>query len=208
MNMKEMEALVQKHVLKIEELFAHHDRSQERFDTAKTGIEWLRSAVDGLQAKSERYDADCKELFGTMAELLGNQSALSASVEALTAAVTGLSSDVVAVQRLMGATAESEPFGPEIVALRAKLDVVCDLAEDLRIKVDGRNKSAPVKRNMTDADAEKVLKGDLAALGHKEAAESIGLTYAQVYSCRLGFTFKHVHKLLEKEGWKSPWAKG
>src|SRR5574337_85307 len=169
MNMKELEALVQKHVLKIEELFEHNDRRAKR-------------------------DADRAELENLVAETSGNVAVLSASMEALTAAVTGLSSDVAAVQKLMGATSESEPFGPEIIALRAK--------------VDGRNKSAPVKRNMTDADAEKVLKGDLAALGHKEAAESIGLTYAQVYSCRLGFTFKHVHKLLEKEGWKSPWAKG
>ena len=41
-----------------------------------------------------------------------------------------------------------------------------------------------------------------------EAAEKIGLTYAQVYSCRLNFTFKHVISELEKSGWRSPWAKG
>lgn len=82
------------------------------------------------------------------------------------------------------------------------------LVENLSAKVEGRNKSAAVKRNMTDADAIRVLQGDLIGLGHKETAEVIGLTYAQIYSCRLGFTFKHVIRDLEKSGWASPWAKG
>lgn len=80
--------------------------------------------------------------------------------------------------------------------------------EELSAKVEGRNKSAPVKRNMTDADALAVLNGDQKDLGHKEAAAVLGLTYAQVYSCRLAFTFKHVIRDLEKTGWKAKWAKG
>lgn len=72
-----------------------------------------------------------------------------------------------------------------------------------------RNISAAMKRNMVDEDAMRVLTGDVKDLSHKDAAEKIGLTYAQVYSCRLEFTFKHVHKHLrdDVEGWKNPWAK-
>lgn len=73
--------------------------------------------------------------------------------------------------------------------------------------VKGRNRSAPTKRNMTDADAERVLTGDAKVLGHKEAGELVGLTYAQVYSCRLEYTFKHVHKKLRDSGWKNPFVK-
>ena len=52
----------------------------------------------------------------------------------------------------------------------------------------------------------RVLIGDQKDEGHKEAGEAIGLTYAQVYSCRLMYTFKHVHKELRDSGWKNPWA--
>lgn len=79
--------------------------------------------------------------------------------------------------------------------------------EEVTAKVEGRNKSAAVKRNMTDADARRVLDGDLGDIGHKEAAEQIGLTYAQVYSCRMLHTFKHVHKVLDGIKWKNPWVK-
>lgn len=93
-------------------------------------------------------------------------------------------------------------------ALNSEIKALCASVDVLREKVEGRNKSAAVKRNMTDADAMRVLRDDLCELGHKEAAEQLGLTYAQVYSCRLGFTFKHVIRDLEKAGWKNRWAKG
>lgn len=86
----------------------------------------------------------------------------------------------------------------------ARIDGV---VEDHTAKIEGRNKSAPTKRNMTDADAKAVLDGEYKELGHKEAAEKIGLTYAQVYSCRLEFTFKHVHKELRDAGWKNTFVK-
>lgn len=85
--------------------------------------------------------------------------------------------------------------------------VLSAVVEDLSTKIEGRNKSAPVKRNMTDADALRVLNGDMAGLNHKEAADAMGLTYAQVYSCRGGFTFKHVIHELERKGWKNTWEK-
>jgi hypothetical protein len=73
--------------------------------------------------------------------------------------------------------------------------------------VDGRNRSAPTKRNMRDEDALAVLTGEFRELDHKLAAQAIGLTYAQVYSCRLGFTFKHVHKELRQQGIALPWKR-
>lgn len=79
--------------------------------------------------------------------------------------------------------------------------------EEVETLVKGRNKSAPVKRNMTDEDAVRCATGDAKALDHREAAELISLTYAQVYSFRLGYTFKHVHKQLRDAGWKNPWEK-
>ena len=63
-------------------------------------------------------------------------------------------------------------------------------------------------REMTDADALNVLNGELKAAKHKDAAEALGLSYGQVYSCRLQYTFKHIHKQLGKvEGYKNAWVK-
>jgi hypothetical protein len=91
--------------------------------------------------------------------------------------------------------------------LTAAFVALNEIVDDHTVKIDGRNKSAPTKRNMTDADALSVLTGDYKGMPHKDAAEKIGLTYAQVYSARLEFTFKHVHKTLREEKWENPWAK-
>ena len=106
--------------------------------------------------------------------------------------------DVLRLSEWIGADTEDGPFYPEFKKLVERLDSIAP-------KVEGRNKSAPVHRNMTDSDAIEVLKGQYLEMGHKEAATSIGLTYAQVYSCRMAYTFKHVHRALEKEGWKTSW---
>lgn len=50
------------------------------------------------------------------------------------------------------------------------------------------------EREMTDDDARRVIGGDLKDKSHKECAAELGLSYAQVYSCRKHFTFKHIHK--------------
>jgi hypothetical protein len=51
------------------------------------------------------------------------------------------------------------------------------------------------EREMTDDDARAILPtGEHSKLSHKEAAAKLGLSYAQVYSCRKEFTFKHIHK--------------
>jgi hypothetical protein len=52
-----------------------------------------------------------------------------------------------------------------------------------------------------------ILDGEMKDKKHKEAAEALGLTYGQIYSCRLEFTFKDIHKELRNNGWKNPWVK-
>jgi len=62
-------------------------------------------------------------------------------------------------------------------------------------------------REMTDDDAIRAAYGDLADKKHKEVAETLNLTYGQVYSARLEFTFKSVHKAMKAKGEKNRWVK-
>ena len=62
-------------------------------------------------------------------------------------------------------------------------------------------------REMTDDDARRILTGDLSNVKHKDAAEKLGLTYGQVYSCRLEFTFKNIHKEMKDNKQANPWKK-
>ena len=55
-----------------------------------------------------------------------------------------------------------------------------------------RDRGPESTREMTDADAARVKFGDLKDVKFKEAAKILGLSYGQVYSARLGFTFKKV----------------
>jgi hypothetical protein len=100
-----------------------------------------------------------------------------------------------------------EHYEARIVALETMIAELGVTVQRLAMLVDGRNRSAPTKRNMRDEDARDVLVGEAKDLDHKQAASFVGLTYAQVYSCRLGFTFKHVHKELRDSGWRSPWKR-
>ena len=64
------------------------------------------------------------------------------------------------------------------------------------------------QREMTDEDARRILNGDLKDSKHKEAGEKLNLSYGQIYSCRLGFTFKSIHKELSLiQGYKNSWMK-
>lgn len=102
-----------------------------------------------------------------------------------------------------------EDFQQELADRDVRLADYSARIAKLETLVLARNASAATKRNMTDEDALRVLTGDLREASHKDAAEKIGLTYAQVYSCRLEFTFKHVHKDLRDnvKGWANPWSK-
>jgi hypothetical protein len=62
-------------------------------------------------------------------------------------------------------------------------------------------------KEMTDDDARRILSGDMKDKKHKDAASELGLTYGQVYSCRLGFTFKPIHKEMKENNIANPWVK-
>lgn len=62
-------------------------------------------------------------------------------------------------------------------------------------------------KEMTDDDARKVIFGELSTVKHKDAADKLGLTYGQVYSARLGFTFKTIHKEGKDKNLTNPWMK-
>lgn len=47
-------------------------------------------------------------------------------------------------------------------------------------------------RKMDEKDARRIMLGDLKDLSHKKAAEELGLSYGQIYSCRGGYTFKNI----------------
>ncbi len=55
-----------------------------------------------------------------------------------------------------------------------------------------RDRGPKSQRSMTDEDAFEVKFGDLKELSHKQAAEKLGLSYGQIYSCRGDYTFTHV----------------
>lgn len=94
----------------------------------------------------------------------------------------------------------------ELLNQNAKLkDVIAkvnEIVEQLNKSADRRGPKSD--REMTDDDARKIMgSGELANESHKSAAEKLGLSYAQVYSCRKGFTFKHIHKEIAEAAKKS-----
>jgi hypothetical protein len=65
----------------------------------------------------------------------------------------------------------------------------------LEEQTGSRGRGPKVERSMTEADAYRVKYGDhKPPMSHKLAAESLGLSYGQVFSCRGGYTFKRVNK--------------
>lgn len=65
--------------------------------------------------------------------------------------------------------------------------------EEIEANNVGRKRGPKTERAMTDADAWMVKFGPLKKpVGHKEAAEKLGLSYGQVFSCRGSYTFKGV----------------
>lgn len=77
--------------------------------------------------------------------------------------------------------------------LAAKMNEIIEALNSLNAPRDRGPKSEKV---MTDDDARRVISGDLKDVSHKSAAETLGLSYGQVYSARKGFTFKPIHKEL------------
>jgi hypothetical protein len=98
----------------------------------------------------------------------------------------------------------------ELRALREAVhsEALHEIINGLQDRDRKKNKSSAVTREMTEDDAVAVLTGPAHTLNHKEAAAALGLTYAQVYSCRLGYTFKYVHKRLKDESnFRNPWER-
>ena len=93
----------------------------------------------------------------------------------------------------------------EMLNLEGKL-TVAEVAAKLNEVIEALNsQSAPrdrgpkSERTMTNDDARRVIFGDLKDVSHKAAAEALELSYGQIYSARKGFTFKPIHKELEKQ---------
>lgn len=96
---------------------------------------------------------------------------------------------------------EVEVLASKVEALESKVVELSNKLEEIT------NKKSKSVKEMTNDDALRILNGDLATKSHKECAEALGLTYGQIYSCRLEFTFKAVHHQLAKTGWKNKWVK-
>jgi hypothetical protein len=85
---------------------------------------------------------------------------------------------------------------------------VLQLQERLAVLETPKPSNNASQREMTDDDARRIMNGDLKDVKHKEAAEKLNLSYGQIYSCRLGYTFKAIHKELSLiAGYKNPWVK-
>lgn len=91
--------------------------------------------------------------------------------------------------------------------LSATNDLVLDLTERLVKLEEAAKPNNKSQREMTDADARRILDGDLKDMKHNEAVKATGLSYGQIYSCRGEYTFRHIHKVLKEAGWKNPWKK-
>lgn len=99
------------------------------------------------------------------------------------------------------------------IEMTTKIEVSKEMFEELTNRVAkleeamSKSRGTASTREMTDDDARRVLNGDLKEVAHKAAAETLGLSYGQVYSCRGEYTFKHILKALKAEGFKNPWVK-
>ncbi len=60
--------------------------------------------------------------------------------------------------------------------------------------VQPRDRGPKSETTMTEAHAFRVKFGDLKDMKPKDAAETLKLSYGQVFSARGGYTFKQVHK--------------
>lgn len=172
---------------------------QEAFEKQNALIEAHRATIQGLEKALEMMGSELAGFNARTTHLEEASTAMSAALEAQGAEVEALKGSV------NGYDIEEVPEDEDDEQRATRVGIANRLLEVEHL-IRGRNRSAPVKRSMTDDDARRVLNGDVKDLGHKEAGAVIGLTYAQVYSARLEYTFKHVHKVLRESGWKNPWV--
>jgi hypothetical protein len=83
----------------------------------------------------------------------------------------------------------------------AKLaDVIAKVNELVVVANQAIARSGPKsQRQMTEDDAKRIMLGDLADESHTKAAETLGLSYGQIYSARKGFTFKSIYQEMLKK---------
>ena len=91
------------------------------------------------------------------------------------------------------------------VSLKELTEMVAEL--QARVTKLETLKNTASEREMTDDDARSVLFGELKDTKHKDAAQKLHLSYGQIYSCRLGYTFKTIHKEMADKKIASPWLK-
>lgn len=74
-----------------------------------------------------------------------------------------------------------------------------ELTERLQARTTAsvRDRGPLSTRDMTEADARRVMVGDMRFESHRTCAEKLGLSYGQIYSARGGYTFKGVYKELQ-----------
>lgn len=102
------------------------------------------------------------------------------------------------------------------LATKADMDNLVKHVLDLSAKIDellessknsGGRTMQNSEREMTDDDARTIMSGELKDAKHSEAARKLGLSYGQVYSARLGYTFKQIHKEMADNKIPNPWIK-
>lgn len=86
-----------------------------------------------------------------------------------------------------------------LVPQNAKLPAVIEALNKVITKLNTKRDRGPDStRTMTESDATRVILGDLKDASHTKAAETLGLSYGQIYSARKGFTFKPIYKAGQK----------
>lgn len=88
---------------------------------------------------------------------------------------------------------------------KEEFDTLLNRLSQLETKVSESKTSNKSQREMTDTDAYKILTGEHKELSHNKAAQILGLSYGQIYSCRLQYTFRHIHKKLATEKFVNKW---
>ena len=105
---------------------------------------------------------------------------------------TSINNDVAAEVAEVSSTIALLEDGAKLKDVIAKVnELIVKLNEG---KSSGRNRGPSSTREMTDDDARRIMLGDLKDATHTEAAETLGLSYGQIYSARKGFTFKVIYK--------------
>jgi hypothetical protein len=80
-----------------------------------------------------------------------------------------------------------------VEGLVAKVEILEKQVAELKA-AEAKRSGPKSEREMTEADATRILLGDLKDKSHTEAAKELNLSYGQIYSARKGFTFKKVYQ--------------